>query len=275
MTDAAAGVPWEDPLQFCESADAAVASAEGMFRDGWRNTAQRVYAWARDAGPDPFAATVRLALDREVPAETARGVFRSLCDHWQSLFAQKATAIIGWAEATAGLGPTGDPCGDIALWTGAWAIAGEAPPSADIHRACLPSILQALRNGGDRICPVRKVEVVEETGIRMCDEFLQLLGASPPQARLADPERAIFAVSALKDSLTVAESLYSTYKGFFGGVLDILYWPAMAECAGMRIRASLAVPQTHLGDGTCEHKTSSAIPQAASLTQEAPQAFSA
>lgn len=270
MREDGAGVPWDDPLQFCESVDGAIASVDGMFNNDWRSVVRRIYAWAKEAGSDPFAATVRLVLDREVPAETARAVFRSLCDHRQSLFAQKAAAIIGWAEATAGLGPTGDPRDDIALWTGAWAPAGEAPPNTDLHRACLPSILQVLRGGGSRICPVRKVDV---TGIQMCDEFLRRCDPAD------DTERAIFAVSALKDSLTVAESLHLTYKGLFGGVLDILYWPAMAGCAGMRIRASLVgslsgTAQT-LGAGTCERKTSSVIPRVASLTQEAPHAFSA
>jgi len=244
----ATGVPWSDPLRFCASVDGAIASVEDMFRDGWRDAAGRVYDWAKAGGSDPFAAAVRLAF-REAPADTVRTVFRSLCDHRQSLFAQKAAAIAGWAEATAGLGPTGDPADDVAIWTGAWGVVGEAPLKADIHGTCLPSIVKALSGGG-------------ETGIRMCDEFLN---------RLADPddmERAIFAVSALKDSLTVAESLYSTYRGLFGGVLDILYWPAMAECAGARIRA-------HLGDGTCERRTSSGTPQAASSTQGAPRASSA
>lgn len=247
------GVPWDDPLRFCESVDAAVASIGSMFSDDWRDATRRVYIWAKDAGPDPFAATVRLVLDREMPAEIARAVFQSLCDHQQSLFTQKSTAIIGWAEATAGLGPTGNPDADIALWVGAWATAGEALLDTDVHGACLPSILQALREG---------------TGIQVCDEFLQ---------RLADPsdtERAIFAVSVLKDTLIVAEGLYSTYKGLFGGVLDILYWPAMAGCAGIRVKASLLSAQTHIGAGICEHKTSSAIPQVVSLTQEVPHVSS-
>lgn len=248
-----ARVPWDDPLRFCESVDAAVASIGNMFSDDWRSATRRVYIWAKDAGSDPFAVTVRLILDRGMPAETARAVFQSLCDHRQSLFTQKSAAIIGWAEATASLGPTGNPDADIALWVGAWATAGEASPDTDIHSACLPSILQALR---------------EETGIRVCDEFLQ---------RLADPsdtERAIFAISVLKDALIVAEGLHSTYKGLFGGVLDILYWPAMAGCAATRIRASLLSAQTHIGAGICEHKTSSAIPQVVSLTQEVPHVSS-
>lgn len=250
-------VPWDDTLQFCESVDDAIASVEGMFRDDWRAGARSMYGWAKDAEFEPLAAAVRLALDREAPAETVQLVFRSLCDHRQSLFTQKAAAITGWAEATAGLGPTGNPVDDIALWAGAWAIVGEAPLKTDLHGACLPSIIQVLRED-------------EETGIRVCDEFLQR--RSDPD----DTECAIFAVSALKDSLTVAENLYTTYKGLFGGVLDILYWPAMSKCAGTRIRASLVGDcRPHPGDGTCERKTSSAIPQAASLTQGAPCAFSA
>lgn len=255
MSDAVAGVPWDDDtLRFCESADDAIASAGGVFRDDWRAGTRRVYGWAKDAGSEPFAAAVRLALDREAPADTVRTVFGSLCDHRQSLFAQKAAAVIGWAEAIAGLGPTGNPDDDTALWAGAWGVVGEAPPQADMHGACLPSIVQALKNG--------------ETGIRICDEFLQRL------ADASDAERAVFAISVLKDSLTVAEGLYSTYKGLFGGVLDILYWPAMAGCAVTRIRASLG-GCSFPGDGTCERKTSSVIPQAASLTQEAQRTFSA
>lgn len=268
-----AGVPWDDSLRFCESVDAAIVSVAGMFRDDWRDAVRRVYDWAKDAGFEPFAAAVRLALDREMPAETVRTVFRSLCDHRQSLFAQKAAAIIGWAEATAGLGPTGNPDDDVALWAGAWDVVGEAPLKTDIHGACLQSIIQALKESGGK-----------ETGIRVCDEFLHrcsLPGTSPQHTD--DAERAIFSVSVLKDSLTVAENLHSTYKGLFGGVLDILYWPAMAGCAATRIRASLAgdrslpgaVSQARLGGGICERKTSSVIPQAASLTQEAPCASSA
>lgn len=256
-------VPWDDTLQFCESVDDAIASAGGMFRDDWRAGTRRVYGWAKDAGSEPFAAAVRLALDREAPAETVRAVFRSLCDHRQSLFAQKAAAVIGWAEAIAGLGPTGNPDDDTILWAGAWGVAGEAPPPADMHGACLPSIVQALKSG-------------EETGIRICDEFLQRLADAAGREQTSDAERAVFAVSVLKDSLAVAEGLYSTYKGLFGGVLDILYWPAMAGCAETRIRASLLADGCSLpGDGTCERKTSSVIPQAVSLTQETPRAFSA
>lgn len=261
-TDPKTGVPWGDPLRFCEFVDDAIVSVENMFRDDWRAAARHIYGWAKDAGFDPFAAAARLALDREAPIETVRLVFRSLCDHRQSLFAQKVAAITGWAEASAGLGPTGNPDDDIALWAGAWGIVGEAPSNTDIHSACLPSIIQVLigRN--------------EETGIQMCDEFLQRLLADS-----GDTDRAIFATFVLKDSLMVAESLYSTYKGLFGGILDILYWPAMAGCAGTRIRASLvasSLPATpsHLGDWTCERKTSSAIPQDASLTPEAPCVFS-
>ena len=261
-------VPWDDPLRFCESADDAIASVDSMFRDDWRGAARRVHNWAKDASPDPFAAAVHLALDREMPVETVQAVFRSLCDHRQSLFAQKATAIIGWAEATAGLGPTGDPNDDITLWTDAWVAAGEAPPESDIHDACLPSILQALRLLRNR--HDHQILQHNETGIQVCDEFLR---------RLVDPddtECAIFAVSVLKDTLTVSEGLYLTYKGLFGGVLDILYWPAMAGCAGERVRASLVCSLSgtamhqNVGTGKCERRISSAILQVASLTQEAP-----
>lgn len=266
-------VPWGDPLRFCESADDAITSVDSMFRDDWRGAVRRVYNWAKDASPDPFAAAVRLALDREMPVETVQAVFRSLCDHRQSLFAQKATAIIGWAEATAGLGPTGDPNDDITLWTDAWVAAGEAPPESDIHGACLPSILQALRLLRNR--HDHQVLQHNETGIQVCDEFLRRL------VDLGDMERTIFAVSVLKDALTVAEGLHSTYKGLFGGILDILYWPAMAGCAGARVRASLvaslsgAVIQRSIGVGKCERRISSTTPQVASLTQEAQQTFSA
>ncbi len=263
-----AGVPWDDPLKFCESVDTAIASMEEMFCDDWRAAVRRVYDWANEAGSDPFASAVRLALDREAPIETVKSVFRSLCDHRQSLFAQKAVAIIGWAEATAGFGPTGRQDDDVELWAGAWDIVGDGKtPPTDIHGMCLPSIIQAIsaRDG-------------QKTGIHVCDEFLLRYCGSAGESG-HDADRAMFAVSALKDSLTVEEGLHSTYKGMFGGVLDILYWPAMSGCAGTRIRASLAggcsVPAAQtLGDGTCERKTSSVTHLADSLTREAQCVFS-
>jgi len=235
------GVPWDDPLRFCEFVDDAIASVEAVFHDDWRAAARHIYDWAKDAGDDPFATAVRLSLDREAPVETVQPVFRSLCDHRKSLFAQKTAAIAGWSEATAGLGPTGNPDDDIALWAGAWSIVGEAPLKDDIHGACLPSIIRAMRD-----------RETGETGVQVCDEFLQRMADSD------DTERAVFAVSVLKDSLAIAENMYSTYKGLFGGVLDILYWPAMARCAGTRVRASLAAcgeisPRWETGHASARH----------------------
>jgi len=235
-----AGVPWGDPLRFCEFVDDAVISVEAMFRDDWRAAVRHIYDWAKDAGDEPFATAVRLSLDREAPIETVQPVFRSLCDHRKSLFAQKVAAIIGWSEATAGLGPTGIPDDDIALWAGAWNIVGEAPLKTDIHNACLPSVIRVMKDG--------------KTGIQVCDEFLQRMAESD------DTERAVFAVSVLKDSLAVAENMYSIYKGLFGGILGILYWPAMAGCADTRIRASLAacdgaISTQETGHASARHHT--------------------
>lgn len=247
-------VPWDEMggLEFCASETFVSILAE-WFREGHGSARSSAAQWASSDDPqEPLAFALRIAFGKSGSTrDEVLAIFQSLCDQHQAAVDQKCAIAHSWASALAGVGPTSDPQYDLPLWSAAWSHLAEpqATQTTDNRR------WNEMRPGQ----LVRSLECVcdrSETGVPECDEFLGFL----EHGREAGEEAVVFAMSLLDTRLAARTRLGRLYGSIFAAVVELLYWPRMAEHADVYLRAATL-------EAWCERRTSYATSQNASLTQ--------